>query len=216
MYRTVIFDLGRVLVNFDFRRGFEAMSNSCPYSGPEIPQLLSRTTLVEELETGRIEPRAFFSRMRDVLRMQLEYQQFCEIWSSIFTEVLVPESLVQGLAAGYRMLLLSNTNAIHFEMIRRDYPVLRHFHHMILSHEVGFAKPDRRIYEETLKHAGCPAGECFYTDDVLEYVTAARELGIDAVQFESAVQLERELRCRGIVWDKKSRAPARTPGEEHL
>jgi len=42
--------------------------------------------------------------------------------------------------------------------------------------------------------------ECFYTDDIAAYVAAAQRLGIDAVQFESRAQLERELKARGICW----------------
>ena len=44
-----------------------------------------------------------------------------------------------------------------------------------------------------------PPEECFFTDDILEYVEAARPLGIDAVQFESREQIERELSARGII-----------------
>lgn len=48
--------------------------------------------------------------------------------------------------------------------------------------------------------AGCLPGECFYTDDIAAYVDAARQMGIDAVQFESREQIEREMRGRGIAW----------------
>jgi hypothetical protein len=39
------------------------------------------------------------------------------------------------------------------------------------------------------------------TDDIAEYVAAAREAGIDAVQFQSAAQIETELRDRGVNWE---------------
>jgi len=47
------------------------------------------------------------------------------------------EQLVRAIASRYRLVLLSNTNTIHFEMIRAAYPLLRHFHAFVLSHEVG-------------------------------------------------------------------------------
>ena len=110
---------------------------------------------------------------------------FATIFNSIFSEILVPESLLEALAARYRLLLLSNTNAIHFEMLRREYPMLRHFHHLVLSYEVQAMKPQREIYEAAVRLAGCRPEECFYTDDIAAYVEGARQLGIDAVQFES-------------------------------
>jgi len=96
------------------------------------------------------------------------------------------------------LVLLSNTNPIHFEMIRAAYPHLRHFHRLVLSHEVKAMKPAPEIYRAAIDAAQCRPEECFFTDDILEYVEGARLMGIDAVQFESREQIERELSARGI------------------
>lgn len=199
IYRAAIFDLGRVLVNFDFARGYRALEPLCPYSAAEIHTRLAASPLVEEFETGLIEPRDFVSRMAAMLDFEIPYDRFCAIWSSIFAETLIPACLLVTLAARYRLLMLSNTNAIHFQMIRESYPLVRHFHECILSYEVHAMKPRREIYERAIERAGCRAEECFYTDDILEYVEAAKKLGIDAVQFHSAAQLEAELRSRGML-----------------
>ncbi len=98
------------------------------------------------------------------------------------------------------MLVLSNTNAIHFPMVAKLYPILQHFDHYVLSYEVGAMKPSPQIYQEALRHAQCKPEECFFTDDIPAYVEAARREGIDAVQFQSAEQIERELRSRGVQW----------------
>jgi len=199
MHRAAIFDLGRVLVNFDFARGYRALEPLCPYAAAEMPKRLAATRLPEDFETGLIAPHDFVDRMAAVLGFEIPYDRFCAIWSSIFTETLIPESLLATLASRYRLLMLSNTNAIHFAMIRQSYPLVRHFHEFVLSYEVHAMKPRREIFERAIERAGCRAEECFYTDDILEYVEAARKLGIDAVQFESAAQVERELRSRGML-----------------
>lgn len=201
MHKAVIFDLGKVLVDFDFRRGYQALEGICPYPAAEIPQRLAASGLVERFETGLMGPAEFFAGLSRTIQLDLTYDRFCGIWSSIFTATLVPESMLEGLARRYRLLLLSNTNAIHFEMIREAYPLLRHFHELVLSYEVKAMKPDPRIYREALRRAGCGAGECFYTDDIAAYVEGARKLGIDAVKFQSADQIGRELAARGIEWE---------------
>jgi glucose-1-phosphatase len=198
-YKTVIFDLGRVLVNFDFERGYRALQPLCPYSAEEIPKRLATTHLVQDFETGLVEPHDFVAQMSAILDFSIDYDGFCAIWSSIFAETLVPESLLESLAARYRLLLLSNTNAIHFHMVRQTYPLLRHFHDYILSYEVKAMKPRREIYDRALEVAGCRPEECFYTDDIAEYVEAARRLGIDAEQFRGAELLQAHLRARGIL-----------------
>jgi FMN phosphatase YigB (HAD superfamily) len=200
MYKAIIFDLGKVLVHFDFKRGYRALESLCPYPAADIPKRLASTGLVEQFETGLVEPRDFVRQLCEILELQVDYERFCDIWCCIFTETLVPESMLEGLAARYRLLLLSNTNAIHFAKVRDRYPLLRHFHDLVLSYEVNAMKPQPRIYEAVLRKAGCRPEECFYTDDIAEYVEGARRMGIDAVQFESAEQISSEMKTRGISW----------------
>ena len=200
MYKAIIFDLGKVLVYFDFKRGFHALEEHCPHAAAEIRRRIAATDLVPRFETGLIEPHDFVAALCGVLDLRVSYDEFCLLWNSIFAEALVPESLLEGLAARYRLLLLSNTNAIHFPMVSENYPFLRHFHDRVLSYEVKAMKPRPEIFRAAVERAGCRPEECFYTDDIVEFVEAARRLGIDAVQFQSAEQLERELEARGIVW----------------
>jgi putative hydrolase of the HAD superfamily len=199
MIRTIIFDLGGVIVPFDFKRGYARMAGLCPYPAAEIPARLRSTDLVTRFETGQIEPEAFVAELCAVLELNATYEQFCYLWTSIFLpETLIPESFLESLKADYRLLLLSNTNAIHFEMIQRHYPLLRHFDHYVLSYKVGAMKPSPEIYQAALAQAGCRAEECFFTDDLLPYVEGARRLGIDAVQFQSFARLREDMKLRGV------------------
>lgn len=201
MIKTVIFDLGKVLIPFDFSRGYRAMEKLCDYPAAEIRQRIAATDLVHRFETGLVEPLDFVEQLSRQLDLRVTYQQFCDIWSSIFLQdELVPESLLAGIGERYRMLVLSNTNAIHFAMVRQSYPMLRHFDDFILSYEVKAMKPAPAIYREAIARAQCRPEECFYTDDIAAYVEGARQQGIDAVQFQSGEQLERELAARGIRW----------------
>lgn len=201
MFKTIIFDLGKVIVPFDIRLGYAAFQPYCGYPVEELPKRIAATGLVSRFETGQISPEDFVRQFSDTLGLHIGYDKFCELWSSIFIPgPLVPEAMLAGLRRRYRLLLLSNTNAIHFAMIRENYPILRQFDEFILSHEVGAAKPDPRIYQIAVERAGCRPEECFFTDDVESFVEAARREGIDAVQFQNAEQIERELAARGICW----------------
>jgi len=201
-FQAVIFDLGKVLVAFDFQRGYESMQKMCGYPVEEIRRRIAATGLVPKLESGQMESRVFVSRIGEALDVTFDYTQFCEMWSSIFLPgTLVPESLVAGLKKRHRLVLLSNTNEMHFEMLERTYPILSHFENRVLSHQVGASKPSPLIYQKAVEMAGCRPEECFFTDDIPEYVEGARKLGIDAVQFHSAGQLQEELARRNIRWD---------------
>lgn len=202
MHKAILFDLGRVLIHFDFRRGYRALQGLCPYQAEEIPRRLAGTGLVERFETGLVEPREFVAEMCRILELTVEYDRFREIWSSIFTDILIPESMLAGLHRNYRLVLVSNTNALHFEMIRVTYAqLLRHFDDLVLSYEVHAMKPQAEIFQAAVARAGCRPEECFYTDDIPAYVEAACRMGIDGVLFESRTQLEGELSGRGIAWE---------------
>jgi glucose-1-phosphatase len=202
MIKAVIFDLGRVIVPFDFNRGYTRLEAICGIPAAEISQRLSGTGLVPRFECGEITPRDFVRQISTHLNLETSYEDFCVIWSSIFLpDTLIHEELLRGLARHYRLVLLSNTNAIHFEMIRENYPLLRHFHSLVLSYEVGAMKPSPLIYQRAVEQAGCLPEECFFTDDMPDYVAGAVAQGIDAVQFRSAAQIEAELRKRGVAWD---------------
>jgi putative hydrolase of the HAD superfamily len=201
LIKTVIFDLGNVIVPFDFRRGYARLESmgGCPAS--EIPQRIRSTDLVTRFECGEVSSRDFVAEFSRLLELRTSYEEFCEIWTSIFLEpTLVPESMLAGLRRRYRLLLLSNTNDIHFSMVQANYPLLRHFNYYILSYRVGALKPSAKIYAEALAHAQCRPEECFFTDDIELYADAARRAGMDAVQFRSVEQLEHELRARGVEW----------------
>ncbi len=171
------------------------------YPVDEVATRLRSTDLIQRFETGLVSPEQFVEEVCAVLEMKrIAYEEFCDLWTSVFlADTLIPESLIARLGNRYRMMLLSNTNPIHFNMIRANYPLLLHFDDYVLSYEVGALKPSAKIYEDAVARAGCSAEECFFIDDILMNVEAARQAGMDAVQFQGAQQLEEELRVRGML-----------------
>ena len=198
--RTLIFDLGKVNIPFDFERGYRAIAGDCHLPPAEIRARIASTDLVVSLETGHIEPGDFVAQVSELVNFPGTYADFCAHWTAIFLpETLIPESLITALKGRYRLLVLSNTNAIHIDMVRERYPILGHFDHLVLSHEVKAMKPDPRIYAAALSHAHAEPAECFFTDDIPDYVAGARLAGIDAEPFTGYETLLSHLRARGIA-----------------
>jgi hypothetical protein len=65
--KTVIVDLGKVLIPFDYSRGYRALEKHCPYAAAEISKRLDATDLVYRFETGLIEPADFADEISRVL-----------------------------------------------------------------------------------------------------------------------------------------------------
>jgi FMN phosphatase YigB (HAD superfamily) len=197
--KTILFDLGNVIVPFDFKIAYARLAEHCDCKVEEIPGRIRATGLVAPFERGEIAAEPFVQELSKALGLNLSYLEFCDWWSCVFLpEPLVPETLLAELAGRYRLLALSNTNSIHFSMLEGAYPLLRHFDDFVLSYRVGAAKPEAKIYQAAIALAQCDAEECFFVDDLAVNVEAARSHGMEAVQFLSAGQLDRELRARGI------------------
>ncbi len=65
---------------------------------------------------------------------------------------------------------------------------------MILSHELGFIKPEKKIYEIALEKTNSNPEECLFIDDQERVLIPAREMGMKTIRFNSIVQLKEELR----------------------
>ncbi len=199
MIKTVLFDLGNVIIPFDFKPAYVRLASHCGCRPEEVPGRIRATGLVTPFEKGEISAERFVRDFSAALNLNITHQDFCDWWSSVFLqEPLVPEALLEDLASRHRLIALSNTNPIHFEMLQGAYPLLRHFHDFVLSYEVGSAKPEAKIYQEAIARAQCSPGECFFTDDMQVNIEAARQQGMDAVQFHSTEQLKQELQARSL------------------
>jgi putative hydrolase of the HAD superfamily len=200
MIKSILFDLGNVIIPFDIKRAYARMSERCGCKPEEVAARIRATGLVRPFEKGEIEAEPFVRELSTALKLDITHQEFCDWWNDVFLPgPLVPEALLADLASRHRVLALSNTNPIHFALLKQAYPLLRRFDGFVLSYEVGAAKPEAKIYLEAIARAQCDPEECFFTDDLAVNVEAARAQGMDAVQFLSAEQLERELRARGAV-----------------
>jgi HAD superfamily hydrolase (TIGR01509 family) len=119
----------------------------------------------------------------------------------MFEEMPASVALVEELAAGRRLGILSNTNPIDWGFVSSGrFPFLnRCFELAVVSFEARALKPDRAIYELAVRRAGVPAGEVFFTDDREDNVEGALAAGLDAVLFTSPGELRIELAERGIA-----------------
>jgi putative hydrolase of the HAD superfamily len=198
-FDALVFDLGRVVINFDFRRALDKLHGKTPYSTLELITRLKNVSLIYEFESGRLTSEQFFRQIKSTLQLDLKFEEFSSIWSDIFFERLIlEESLFDSLKPHYRLILLSNTNPMHASFLKENFPVLKKFDHLVFSHEVGALKPAEAVYRAVQKMAGTKPSRLFYVDDILEYVEAARRLGWSAVQFTGKDQLLADMRSHGI------------------
>lgn len=198
--RAVFFDLGRVLIDFDFEPAFRRLARHCPCTPRQIENYFLESGLEVLYDGGKISTAAFCRQVRRALGHRLDHGSFRRIWNDIFTPKPAMIRLALRLKkAGYRLALVSNTNAMHYAHLLRRYPFLRRFDARVPSFRVRVRKPDPRIYRRALALCRVRPEEVFYIDDRRDLTEAASSLGIRSHAFDGdRRRLERELRRCGL------------------
>lgn len=200
MHKTIIFDLGNVIVPLDFPASYQAWSAATGLAPEEIQRRIQSVDHYRAYEAGELSTPKFQQEMELLFGLQLDETAFMNLWSSLFSEpTLIDAQLLMKLKQRYRIVLLSNTNDLHFRFIRRHYPIVELFDAYVLSFEVQSMKPDPGIYRAAVEAARCPSGQCFFTDDLPANIEAARAAGLDAEVFIDEVTLLSHFEARGIV-----------------
>ena len=197
--KAILFDLGKVLVDFNFETGVQALHAACSISRNRLEEVLWDENWICRYERGEISTSEFHAYLRETADLGMDLPDFCETWSSVFLpDLLVSEDLLLALKRKYPLILVSNTNELHIDFVRTNYRVLDYFDHHVLSYEVGSLKPDRKIFEYAIAVSGHEPEALFFTDDREENIVAARQLGMHAHQFKTELQLVDALQQAGI------------------
>lgn len=183
--KAVLFDLGKVILHFDFAPAFKKLSAACPKTPNEIDDYFRRSGLEVLYDGGKISSREFYREVKKGLGHRLNFAEFKEAWNEIFKPNDRVISLISKLKNRARLVILSNTNAMHFEYIAKRYPVLNHFDKHILSYKEKVRKPDERIYRAAIRACRAKPHEILYIDDRLDLTEAAREIGLHTFTFKN-------------------------------
>ena len=193
--KNIVFDFGGVLVDWNPHHLYDKyfgsrekaewfLSNICLYSW--------------NLQMDGGKPFA-----EGVAELQAEHPEWSEaiaIYHTRWIEMMNGE--IEGMAsvirrlkmAGYGVYGLTNWSAETFPMVRDTYPVFQEFDGIVVSGEEHLLKPDAAIYKCLLERYALQAEESLFVDDNADNVAGARNVGMKAIQFTSAEELERELK----------------------
>ncbi len=207
MTRALLVDLGKVLVGFDHQVTCDRLAE---VSGASPAHL--RSVLFGDLETafdkGRVSAPEFFRACEKAAGIpRLPDDVWTGAWRDIFYPLPEAIAALARVRPGIRRVLVSNTNALHWEGVLGVFDPLEHFDALVLSFRIGAVKPERPFWDAALAAAGCAPGECLYADDRLELVAAADGLGIPGFVVRGAGSFAAGLDERGLL-----SAPGSRPG----
>lgn len=193
--QAVIFDVGGVLVRAqgrEARRKWEARLG--------LPEMgLGRVIFGSDVSARALVGQASVPQVwRDVAaRFGLDEEQMRQLESDFWSDEWVDADLAQfvrGLRPRYKTAILSNAWPEARQALSFKFKLADAVDVMILSAEVGCAKPDARIYRIAVEQLGVPLCDAVFVDDMADNVTAAQALGMRGVRFVSTAQAIAEIK----------------------
>ncbi len=175
---VVVFDLGKVLVDFDYGLAARKIAESSGLSPAEVKNLLDHSPLLYRFETGLITQQEFFNEVRRATNFPGTIEEFSGFFADIFWEIpLMIEMQATLRKRGVPTYIFSNTNHLAIVHIRKNFPFFANFDGYILSYEIKAMKPHPRIYEALEQRASRSGAEILYLDDRQENVDAGAARG---------------------------------------
>lgn len=198
--KTIIFDFGNVVGFFDHHRALARLQPFSPLTPQEMYALVYAGTLEDRIERGQLTPPVFLRTVHQLWQLRCDVEFLAHAVADIFTPNPEVCELIPRLRGQYRILLGSNTNAIHARQFLKQFAgVLSHFDALVLSHEIGTRKPDADFFHHCLRLARARASECVFIDDMPANIEGARAAGLHGLHYRPGENLADRLAALGIA-----------------
>ena len=182
--KAIIFDLGAVILNINYQNTIDEFTKLGVNNAATLYSKKVQTNLFNQIETGMISSDEFLKALQKETK-NANINQVEKAWNAMLLDL--PEEriqLIEKLKNNYSIYLLSNTNAIHIDAIKKQLgkrkwlAFCKLFDKMYLSHELGLRKPDVKIFEYILNEQKLKAEEVFFIDDSPQHIAGAKKIGI--------------------------------------
>ena len=170
---AIVFDLGKVLVDFDYNIAARKIASGGKMSAGEVQRFIDHSPLLFRFETGLMTKEDFFSEICSATGFSGEFDEFSNYFGDIFSPIepmIAWQSSLQQ--KGIPTYIFSNTNELAVRHIRQSFPFFANFSGYILSYEHGAMKPTGKLYEVVERVSGKRGQAILYLDDRAENIAA--------------------------------------------
>jgi glucose-1-phosphatase len=190
-YDAVIFDLGGVIINLNYNLTIQAFEELGMRDFSEVYTQLAQSTLFDDYETGRISSQHFINKLLDHVPSGTSPNRIVAAWNAMILDVPVEKpQLLKSLNAEMPIFLLSNTNEIHMQKVKKEWGISsnevleNHFSKVYLSYEVGMRKPDLTIFQKVCAEQGLVPKNTLFIDDSPQHIDGAQLAGLQTLHLK--------------------------------
>ncbi len=199
MIRVVAFDIGKVLLDFDYDIFLDRVAPRTHLDISALDRLLNQSPLLAEYESGSLDCADFFEEFQKESGYTGTRGEFAALFADIFTPIEEVVALHKQIAvSGLPTYTLSNTNPMAVQHIQQTYSFWPLFTDHVLSYEHGSLKPQSELYYQLEVVSDCSGKEIAYLDDRPENVATGKARGWKAIQFENPDQVQSAFQLMGF------------------
>ena len=201
MFDTILFDLGAVLVDWNPRYLYRPHFNGDEKAMEHFLTEIAPPWWNLEIDAGK----TFDQAVAERIAVHPDHADLIKLWKDGWEKMLRDEiagsvEILGDLRGkGHRLHALTNWSAETFPIARRRFEFLDWFGDIVVSGEVGLAKPDPRIFALTIERCRLEPARTVFIDDSLRNVEAGRNAGIHALHFRDPQQLRADLTRLGML-----------------
>lgn len=195
----VVFDLGKVLVDFDYGIAARALAARARVPVEQVRHVIDQSPLLVSYESGELATKLFYNQVCEATGFCGDIDEFGRLFGDIFTpidEMIEVHSRLRQ--AGIPTYVFSNTSELAVAHIRRTFPFFSNFDGYIYSFEEAAMKPAPLIYEAVERKTRRSGNTIFYIDDRLENIEAARQRRWQVVHHREPSATRERLRLAGL------------------
>ncbi|MHA1561890.1 MAG: HAD family hydrolase [Promethearchaeota archaeon] len=195
VYTAIIFDWGNVLLDFSYDLTFKKWAELTQFDFEFFKTHFKFDKKLVEYEKGDISSEEYFNYITKLLDISWKFEVFSRGWNSIYIGINSQiASLLNRLKKNYKLYLLTNTNELHANCWKKNYPdILKSFDGIFCSHELHSHKPEPKIYRDVLKEIDIDPKYVLFVDDNKENILGAKQVGIDGIVAISAEQIINDM-----------------------
>ena len=196
---AVVFDVGRVLVDFNH----QSLLDFLEQHGAEVrtPREFVERTDLFRYECGQLSTAEYLTNLNGLLPVPVDAERVMREWLCLFQPIDEMIELARRLRTGHSVYLLSNTNALHWGHLNEAFRLNDLAEDALTSFEAGFMKPDSRIYQTAEQRFGLEPARTVFIDDVQDNAAAARDRGWHAIHHRNPAATRDALNALGIEAD---------------
>ncbi len=197
--KSIVFDIGGVVLRSEDESGREALGEKYNLEPGWVERLVFRSSAARDSTVGSVGTDSIWQNVAEKLNLS---KASLEIFQEAFWQGdRIDQRLVSFLMncrPEFKTAFLTNAWKGAREILKDKYGLSegQTVDHLLVSSEIGLAKPDHKIYKLLAKTLDCQLSEILFVDDFIENIIAANELGINTIHFNTGIDLINVIKSR--------------------